>query len=42
MSGALPRRSLLTGGLAVVLVAGGGRLVTAAAKPTITVHKSPT
>jgi len=41
MSEPLARRSLLVGGVTLLLVA-GGRLVGAAAKPTITVHKSPT
>jgi hypothetical protein len=42
MSGSLPRRSLLVGGVTLALSAAGGRLVGAAAKPAITVHKSPT
>jgi hypothetical protein len=42
MSAGLPRRALLTGGVAVSLVAAGRRLVAAAAKPTITVYKPPT
>jgi hypothetical protein len=42
MSATLPRRGILSGGLAAVFVAAGGRLVAAAAKPTVTVHKSPT
>ena len=41
MSEPLARRSLVVGGVALLLAA-GARLVGAAAKPTITVHKSPT
>jgi hypothetical protein len=42
MSARIARRSLLVG-TGVFLVAGvGARLAGAAAKPTITVHKSPT
>lgn len=42
MSGPIARRSILVGGLTLALAAAGGRLGAAAAKPTITVHKSPT
>lgn len=42
MSRSLGRRSLLVGGLTLALATAGARLVRAAAKPTITVHKSPT
>jgi hypothetical protein len=42
MSAPLARRSLLVGGATLLVAAAGGRLVGAAAKPTITVHKSPT
>ena len=42
MSGKLPRRTLLTGGLAAALLAGAARRGRAATKPTVTVHKSPT
>ncbi len=42
MSAFLQRRSILVGGVTLALAAAGGRLVGAAAKPTITVHKSPT
>ena len=38
----LTRRGLLIGGVAVAFAAAGVRLAAAAAKPTITVHKSPT
>jgi hypothetical protein len=41
-SGPLARRGLLIGAATVALAAAGTRLVGAAAKPTITVHKSPT
>ncbi len=41
MSAPLARRGLLAGGVTLLLVA-GARLVGGAAKPTITVHKSPT
>ncbi|MGH7385312.1 MAG: hypothetical protein ACREKG_09015 [Candidatus Rokuibacteriota bacterium] len=36
------RREVLSGAVAVVLAAAGGRRAWAASKPTITVHKSPT
>ena len=42
MSRSLGRRSLLVGGLTLALATAGARLAHAAAKPTITVHKSPT
>lgn len=42
MSEFLARRGLLIGGVTAVLAAAAGRLVGAAEKPTITVHKSPT
>jgi hypothetical protein len=42
MSEYLARRSLLIGGVTLALAAAGGRLGAAAAKPAITVHKSPT
>ena len=42
MTASLARRSLLVGGVTAALAAMGGRLVDGAAKPTITVHKSPT
>jgi hypothetical protein len=38
----LARRSLLVGGATLLVAAAGARLVGAAAKPAITVHKSPT
>jgi hypothetical protein len=38
----LARRSFLVGGVTLAIAAGGGRLVGAAAKPTIAVHRSPT
>jgi hypothetical protein len=41
MSELLDRRRLLVGGV-TLLLAGRARLLDAAAKPTITVHKSPT
>lgn len=41
MSERLARRSLLVGSVTLLLAA-GARLLDAAAKPTITVHKSPT
>jgi len=42
MSGSLARRSILIGSVTLALAAVGERLVGAAAKPTITIHKSPT
>jgi hypothetical protein len=42
MSELLARRGLLVGGVTLALAAAGARLVGAAAKPTVTVHKSPT
>jgi len=42
MNELLGRRVVLIGGVTLALAAAGGRLVGAAAKPTITVHKSPT
>ena len=42
MSGSLARRSILIGSVTLALSAVGARLGGAAAKPTITVHKSPT
>jgi len=42
MSPLVARRSILVGGVTLAFAAAGGRLVGAAAKPTITVHKSPT
>ena len=42
MSGSLARRSILIGSVTLALSAAGGRFGGAAAKPTITVHKSPT
>jgi hypothetical protein len=42
MSEPLARRSLLVGGVTLALAATAARLVGAAPKPTITVHKSPT
>ena len=42
MSGSLARRSILIGSVTLALSAVGARLVGAAAKSTITVHKSPT
>jgi hypothetical protein len=42
MSEFLARRGLLVGGVTLALAAAGARLAGAAAKPTITVHKSPT
>jgi hypothetical protein len=42
MSELLGRRVVLIGGVTLALVAAGGGLAGAAAKPTITVHKSPT
>jgi len=42
MSAPLARRSLLAGTAAILVAAAGGRLAGAAAKATITVHKSPT
>ncbi|MFI5325372.1 MAG: hypothetical protein ACHQ7H_03990 [Candidatus Rokuibacteriota bacterium] len=42
MSAPLARRGLLLGALTVAFAAAGARLAGAAAKPTITVHKSPT
>ena len=41
-SGRLARRSVLVGGVTLALAAAGRRLGAAAAKPAITVHKSPT
>ena len=40
--GILARRSVLVGGVTLALAAAGVRLGSAASKPTITVHKSPT
>jgi hypothetical protein len=42
MSGPLARRGLLMGIVSVALASAGARLAGAAAKPTVTVHKSPT
>lgn len=42
MSARLARRSFLIGSGILTLALVGGRLVGAASKPTITVHKSPT
>ena len=42
MSELLARRSLLVGGAMLLAAVAGGRLAGAAAKPTVTVHKSPT
>jgi hypothetical protein len=42
MSERLARRGVLIGGVTVALAAAAGRLIDAADKPTITVHKSPT
>lgn len=41
MSALLARRSVLVGGVTLLLTA-GARLLDAAAKPAITVHKAPT
>jgi len=37
-----PRREFLTSALALAGIALGGRRATAAPKPTVTVHRSPT
>jgi hypothetical protein len=42
MSGPLARRGVLVGGVTLALAAAGARLLGAATKPPIAVHKSPT